>query len=280
VVGWAPADINVLAPLARAKWSTVVSHLAKAATPTSAQTHADGITAARDAVVVTRGWGRWFRNSAKWIPGLAQVLAKAVLAGRRTGGSVNLTGANEAEDRWLDFETVNPTEREGFAAARCNPLYRVANRYQTGVIVGDVLTLASGRYSQWGVRRADNLIVTDILEYLDSAVKLRAEYPFGLKTGLVHSPITLSTFNTIDRDITSLFDSYPATLLSGGRGAGWDWAADGVNTVDGFEPRFKLGTAPAGVARIIYLLIGRVDGRFVATQVTPAAATGTTGGEA
>ena len=83
----------------------------------------------------------------------------------------------------------------------------------------------------------------------------------------------------LGRVIRMLFQDYPATLLSGGRGTGWDWAADGVNSTDGFEPRFKLGTAPAGVARIIYLLIGRVDGRFVATQVNPAQ-TSTTGGEA
>jgi hypothetical protein len=270
VWGWPSADVNYLASKVAPRLSTVVSHLADGATPSSATTHINAITANRDSVAVFSGWGVRLRNSQKRVPGLPQVLAMATLAaqtGDAAGRSVNLTGANVPDGGWLSFDAVTEADRSSYATPRCNPLYSTSST-TTRVVVGDVLTLEEGRYSQWGVRRADNLILRDVLDFLNNVVNLRPEYPFARKVNNLNVALTLNTFAKIKQQITALFESYPATLLGGAEGIGWAWAADGVNTQDGFDPQFKLGTEPAGVARRMQLLIGQVGGRFavVATE--------------
>ncbi|HXF03775.1 MAG TPA: hypothetical protein VNJ87_00150, partial [Candidatus Macondimonas sp.] len=168
---------------------------------------------------------------------------------------------------------VSRGEREGFAAARTNPLYRKSSRYLNGVVVADVLSLSTDpAYAQWGSRRAVDLVVSDVLAYLNDRVLLNVVgYPFAATTQPGAADVNQSTFNQIDADVTSLFGQYPAGLLAGGRGVGWDWAAEGVrNGLEGPEPVFLLGVAPAKAARVIYVKIGVVEGRFVASSA-PAA---------
>lgn len=274
VVAWGATELNALLGYAEANLWQVIVHLAEGATPTTAAALEAALTTNRDRVALHRGWGKWFRNPAKSIPGIAQVMAGAVIAARSGGGLlVNATGANLAEDRWVDFEPVSRGDREGFAAARTNPLYRKSSRYLSGVVVADVLSLSTDpAYAQWGSRRAVDLVVSDVLAYLNDRVLLNVVgYPFAATTQPGAADVNQSTFNQIDADVASLFSQYPAGLLAGGRGVGWDWAAEGVrNGLEGPEPVFLLGVAPAKAARIIYVKIGVVEGRFVASSA-PAA---------
>jgi hypothetical protein len=208
---------------------------------------------------VHRGWGTYWRNGDKRIPGLGQVLAQAVVTARAGGGrAVNVTGAGIAVDQWTKFDT----DAKGFAASRTNPLYfRRSDRYGNGVVIGDVLSLSKERkYAQWGSRRADDLILYDVVQYLDNRVKLNPNYPWG---STKDDPTSQGTAQKVDDEIAALFAQYPLTLLSGPRGTGWDWRFDNIiNGADGPEPVFLLGTDPAKVGRIFYVKIGQVAGRF------------------
>lgn len=273
VQSWPAADVNYLAGKAATPLWTIIAHLADGTTSSAAATFEAAITSSRDRVALHAGWGKNLRNPKKRIPGLGQVLAQAVLGSRTPQGrSANLTGANQAIDRWIEFDTYTQSELEAFAAARTNPMYRVANNYQTGVIVADVLSLSKEpRYSQWGSRRGDDQILYDIVSYLNNRVKLSKNFPFGLKVSGINAPISLDSLSRIDGDIVRLMAEYPVSLLSGGRGTGWDWAGDIVNGVDGPEPVFKLGTDVAKVGRILTVLIGEVQGRFTVQSVEEAA---------
>ena len=269
---WGATECNYAAGKAAAKLWTIIDYLADGTTPAAALTRRAAITSANDRVAMHAGWGKSVRNSSKRIPGIAQVLGQAVVAARFFGGrGVNTTGANQAVDMWTEFDPVSETQREAFADARTNPLYMVNNRYQRGVVIGDVLALynTDARYAQWGSRRGDDLILSDVIAYLENRVALNGEYLFGPKVAGVNAPISVATLSKIDGEITRLFAEYPPTLLTGGRGVGWDWFGDVQNGVDGPEPIFLLGTDIAKVGRIFKVKIGRVEGRFtvLSTQV-------------
>lgn len=275
VWGWTAAEVNYLANKAEAHRWHIIDQLEETVTPASAKTHADGITTSRKSVSTYRGWGLRVENSLadpvatqidKRTPGLPVVLAQAVRGARNGNGrAYNQVGAGEIVDGWVSFDGVTPGDKELYAQARVNPLYFEEFEGQKGVVIGDVLTLADdGRYNQFPAKRVDDLIFSDIEAYLNNRVKLKDGYLWGTTK---EADLSVSTAAQIDADIVRLFVQYPNTLLSGGRGVGWEWQFhDLINGTDGPEPVFKLGTAPAQIGRIFTVLVGRVEGRFGVIQ--------------
>lgn len=262
ITAWPAVDVNVLAGFADAHRWVIIDYLADGTSKAAAKTHNEAVTVNTARVASHAGWGKATRNVDKRIPGLGQVLAQAIVTARAGGGRlVNVTGAGQAIDRWVAFDT----DGKGWADGRTNPLYfRRNDRYGDGVVIGDVLSLSKARrYAQWGSRRADDLIIGDVLEYLENVVKLSPDFPWGnLKT----DDATKKSADKTDDAIVALFSQYPAQLLTGARGIGWDWRfEDIIQGTDGPEPIFLLGTDPARVGRIFYVRVGQVAGRFTVT---------------
>lgn len=274
VVGWSPADVAYLAAVVGESLKAVIIDYQNDATSVAAAgAHADAIITDVDRVSVCMGWGTMAFNATKRIPGLCMVIAKILEAFNNTG-SVNLTGSNEPVAKFTTFDTFTRTERIALAAKRVNPVYYVKNRNQNGVIVGDVLTLykTDKRYAQIGSRRADDYILDIITSWLNANAKQRNGYVFAPKpaSGAIEG-VNQDSLVRIDGFIAGLFLKLPKSLLSGGRGRGWQWQGDVENVGSNVgEPFFLLGTDPAGVGRIFTVRYGRVEGRFGVQPVTGA----------
>lgn len=264
VYGWPAADVQYLASKARAMSWKVVAHLADGATPSSAATFTAGITSALERVAVFTGWGKPARYPTKRIPGLGQVLAQMIVGARRGAGlSVNDIGANEATDVWVEFDPLLESDRQAFSNARANPLRFKQNRYQNGVVVGDVQSLSTDpRYDQIGKTAGEDLIADDVIDWLEANVLLNNDYPIHAKANGQNTDLTIASLNSIDARILEVLTTrYPATLIDRARGVGWDWRGD-ITTGSNPEWVFWLGLDVAGVGRVAYVKIGQVPGRF------------------
>jgi hypothetical protein len=267
IVGWAATDANYLAGLSEPLSWKVIPYLPNGTTPSSAATFVSGITTKLARVGVFAGWGKTTRYPSKKISGLGQVLAQMVVSARREGGkAVNTIGANEAIDIWQEFDLLTPAAREGYASTRVNPLYKKVNRYQNGVVVGDVQSLSSDpRYSQIGHISGEDLVVNDITDWLDANATANNNFVYQPKVGGVNTGLTLDSLSRIDSNIAALLSlEYPKTLFGKTRGqsGGWDWRGDVQTDSDGTNPVFWLGLDIAGVGRIATVKIGQVAGRF------------------
>ncbi len=270
---WTASDVTTLANAITPLGHSTLAHLGDLTTPSAASIYTTALPASSD-IAVSSGWGAWWRNKNKRLPGLVQVLAQAVISARPDGNrSYNKVGANIAVKGWSSFDSN--VKKEGFAAANVNPLFYVSDKRRKGVIIRDVLSQSlDPRYRQWSTKRAQNMIVADVTSFLETDVLLRDEYLFGNKVAGVNADISVDSFARADAQIEEIFAQYPASLLTGKRGKGWDWRGDVINGTDGPEPVFYLGLSIGKVARIIWLRIGKVEGRFVAVEVEATAVPG------
>jgi hypothetical protein len=263
------SDAATLVNAVAAKRWTTIPFLSENATAAAGATFVAALPTSAD-VAVHSGWGTWWRNKTKRIPGLPQVLAHAALGARENFGlAVNKTNARRAENRWFTFD--KNVDLPGFAAVRVNPMWKISNRTQKGVVINDVLSLSlNPDYEQWTSGRTVNMVVGDILEFLKANVEANDNYLFGNKIGGVNADVSVDSLNKIDGLVADLFTRYPKTLLTGDRKVGWEWRGDVLNGATSPEPVFYLGVSPAKVARIIWLRYGKVAGRFEAAAVTVA----------
>ncbi|NJK43713.1 MAG: hypothetical protein HC933_05020 [Pleurocapsa sp. SU_196_0] len=264
VYSWPAADVQYLMGKARDMSWKVVAHLADGTTSTAAATFSAAISSALERGFVTWGWGKPARYPTKRIPGIGQVLAMMIVGARRAAGlSVNDIGANEAVDAWVEFDPLLESDRQAFSNARVNPLRTKANRYQNGVVLGDVQSLSTDpRYDQIGKTAGEDLIVQDIVEWLEANVLLNQDYPIQAKVAGQNTDLTNASLSSIDLRIVELMTTrYPVTLFDRARGVGWDWRGD-ITTASSPDWVFGLGLDIAGVGRIAYVKVGRVQGRF------------------
>ncbi len=259
--GWASTDVNVLAGQAFAKLWAIVDVLTDGATAATAKARHAAITNFPEAVATFAGWGIWYKNPKKRIPGLGVALGMAVKAGREIG--INHVGANLPVAGFNSFDP--PAELDGFADAYCNPIYMLPEgEGRVGVVVMDVQShnTSDPRYAQWGMWWAECNIVRDIQNYLKRTI-LNPEYPYGRKNASgVNADISLSTFEAIRLAVSSYMSQIPVGVLdSRDEGEGWSWGSDGSNTATGFKPKYTLGLIVAGVAREIEFEVGEVAGQ-------------------
>jgi hypothetical protein len=264
------AQVQSLMDIGASQRWMILQALADGTTPEANETYTELFTSNRHRLSVFKGAGQRSNATTRRLSLIGGVTSQAALSWLQTKGSVNLTGANEEITGWLYADGLSEDDKKKYAKARVNPIYmRDSSSVGSGVVIGDVLTLdKTNTYQQWGMVVAMDMVVQDIVDWIDFHVRLKNAYPFARKVNGQISPISQDSLNRIAGQISDLFDKYPNTLLAGGKGIGWDWDGDTVEEAGETMPFFRLGLLFAGVARRIIIEIGRVEGRFSSAQKT------------